>query len=417
MPRRQDPPHRPRLPTQASWCWSRFFRSAWCCGRSSWRRAGLPSASRSPSGKLPPRRGRCRWASCPRITRSSRSRRTSRRPSTRWRPRPRLIRRTCSVEGLGRGRVPRRTDRPQLPRQGRDVVPPRAHARRQGSGRAARARQRAFRSRGVRQGGRLLSRYLAVKPEDPSVRTDLGTMYLYGGDADKAIAEYGKVLAKDEKFYQAHFNLGIAYAQKGDATKALASFARARDLAPDDAARQQIDAMADRTKAASTAARPREGDRRAFSSGPRRALRGHPIVGPKIVAFRWPSATVGEVRLREFPMQGMPEMVRQKFLDRLKGELADAKRQERAPRRSGESSTCRRSRAAGDGHGETSSEADAARDSPTICRSAKRWSSSSRVAMPAAGAAQGTDRLRQDALHRAHGSSVPRPARRRRAGL
>jgi len=167
--------------------------------------------------------------------------------------------------------------------------------------------------------------YLAVKPEDPSVRTDLGTMYLYGGDADKAIAEYGKVLAKDEKFYQAHFNLGIAYAQKGDVTKALASFARARELAPDDAARQQIDAMSERTKAASSGGASGEGGNESFQQRTENALRGHPIVGPKIVAFRWQSATVGEVRLREFPMQGMPEMVRRKFLDRLKVELTDAK--------------------------------------------------------------------------------------------
>jgi tetratricopeptide (TPR) repeat protein len=162
--------------------------------------------------------------------------------------------------------------------------------------------------------------YLVVKPDDPSVRTDLGTMYLYRGEADKAIAEYGEVLAQDERFYQAHFNLGIAYAQKGDTTKALASFARARELAPDDGTRKQIDAMADRARRASAAEEPQSFQQRTES-----ALRGHPIVGPKIVAFRWPSATVGEVRLREFPMQGMPEMVRQKFLDRLKRELADAK--------------------------------------------------------------------------------------------
>jgi tetratricopeptide (TPR) repeat protein len=169
--------------------------------------------------------------------------------------------------------------------------------------------------------------YLAVKPDDPSVRTDLGTMYLYGGDADKAIAEYGKVLAKDEKFYQAHFNLGIAYAQKGEATKALASFARARELAPDDAAREQIDTMAERTRAAASKGSTSGQGSASFQQRTENALRGHSIVGPKIVAFRWQSATVGEVRLREFPMQGMPEMVRQKFLDRLKHELTDAKLQ------------------------------------------------------------------------------------------
>ena len=166
--------------------------------------------------------------------------------------------------------------------------------------------------------------YLAVKPDDPSVRTDLGTMYLYGGDPDKAIAEYDKVLAEDEKFYQAHFNLAIAYAKKGDKPKALASFARARELAPDDGTRKQIDAMADRTTAAGRAGAA-EGPK-SFEQLAEDALRGHSIVGPKIVAFQWPSATVGQVRLRDFPMQGMPEMVRQKFLDRLKGDLADAKR-------------------------------------------------------------------------------------------
>jgi tetratricopeptide (TPR) repeat protein len=167
--------------------------------------------------------------------------------------------------------------------------------------------------------------YLAIKPDDPSVRTDLGTMYLYGGNADKAIAEYGKVLATDEKFYQAHFNLGIAYAQKGDVTKALASFARARELAPDDAARKQIDAMAERTRVAGSNGAAAGAGSESFQQRTESALRGHPIVGPKIVVFRWQSATVGEVRLREFPMQGMPETVREKFLDRLKHELTDAK--------------------------------------------------------------------------------------------
>jgi tetratricopeptide (TPR) repeat protein len=161
--------------------------------------------------------------------------------------------------------------------------------------------------------------YLKLKPDDPSVRTDLATMYLYRGEPDKAIAEYGKVVAQDETFYQAHFNLGIAYTQKGQTTEALASFARARELAPDDGTRKQIDAMVDRAASAGRAGG------QSFQERTENALRAHPIVGPKIVAFRWASATVGEVRLREFPMQGMPEMVRQKFLDRLRGELADAK--------------------------------------------------------------------------------------------
>ena len=179
-------------------------------------------------------------------------------------------------------------------------------------------------------------KYLAVKPEDLNVRTDIGTMYLYGGDPERAIAEYGKVLAKDPNFYQAHYNLGIAYAQRGDKEKAIASLKKASANAPDDATRKQIDSMLDH--AASPPAAPGAGTATASTSGEAPAasggfqatiennLRAHPIVGPKIVKFEWPSETAGQVRLRDFPMQAMPQMVRQKFLDRLKTELADAKK-------------------------------------------------------------------------------------------
>jgi tetratricopeptide (TPR) repeat protein len=172
------------------------------------------------------------------------------------------------------------------------------------------------------------SRYLALKPDDLNVRTDLGTMYLYGGKPDKAIAEYGKVLAADPKFYQAQYNLGIAYAQTGDAPKALEALGRARSLAPDERTRAEIQAMIDRAEgrggASSTTAAT---EPKSFQSLVEAGLRNHSIVGPKIVRFEWSSATAGRVRLRDFPMQGMPEMVRTKFLDHLQGELANAKRE------------------------------------------------------------------------------------------
>lgn len=172
----------------------------------------------------------------------------------------------------------------------------------------------------------LYARYLAIKPDDVSVRTDLGTMYLYGGDADKAIAEYGKALAKDPKFFQAHYNLGVAYAEKRDTTKALAALSRARDLAPEDAARRQIQAMIDHVNGSSAAAAA-PAAASTLQGMVEESLRAHPIAGPKVVAFEWPSPAAGRVRLREFPMSAMPEGVRQKFLDRVKGLLADAKRE------------------------------------------------------------------------------------------
>lgn len=171
-------------------------------------------------------------------------------------------------------------------------------------------------------------RYLGLKPDDLNVRTDLGTMYLYGGDADKAIAEYDKAIARDSTFYQAHYNLGLAYARKGETAKALGSLKRARELAPDDPTRRQIDAMIDHTRGeAAGAAAGSPAEPKGFQGLVEDALRGHPIVGPKVVTFEWISAVAGRVRLRDFPMQAMPEMVRQKFLDHVKSQLADAKRQ------------------------------------------------------------------------------------------
>jgi tetratricopeptide (TPR) repeat protein len=175
-------------------------------------------------------------------------------------------------------------------------------------------------------------KYLAAKPDDLNVRTDLGTMYLYGGQPDRAIAEYDKVLANDPKFYQAHYNLGIAYAQQGDKDKALASLKKASEYAPDDATRKQIESMLDHATSPGGGTVPASsGETAATAAGGFQAtiendLRAHPIVGPKIVKFDWPSETAGQVRLRDFPMQAMPETIRQKFLDRLKTDLAEAKK-------------------------------------------------------------------------------------------
>jgi tetratricopeptide (TPR) repeat protein len=171
-------------------------------------------------------------------------------------------------------------------------------------------------------------RYLALKPDDLNVRTDLGTMYLYAGKTDQAIAEYDKVVAKDPKFFKAYYNLGIAYAQTGDKPKSLDAFGRALSLAPDERTRAEIQTMLDRAEGrqeaggAAGVAEPKS-----FQGLIEASLRNHPILGPKIVRFEWPSPNVGRVRLRDFPMQGMPEIARTKFIDHLQSDLANAQRQ------------------------------------------------------------------------------------------
>ena len=54
-------------------------------------------------------------------------------------------------------------------------------------------------------------------------------------------------------------------------------------------------------------------------------FRGHPIVGPKLDRIEWPSDDHARVLLRDFPMEAMPPMVRDKFIDRIRSGMRDSK--------------------------------------------------------------------------------------------
>ncbi|MGH7859587.1 MAG: tetratricopeptide repeat protein, partial [Candidatus Binatia bacterium] len=164
--------------------------------------------------------------------------------------------------------------------------------------------------------------YLRLKPDDANVRTDLGTMYLYSGQADAAVREYEKVIESDPRFYQAYFNLAIARVRLGEPARALEAFEKAKSLAPDEETRTQIQAMIDRAGGAGGSTVTAE----SLHEKIERSLRTHPIAGPKVVRFEWSSPSDGRVVFHEFPMEAMPEFVRTKFLDRVKSELAEARR-------------------------------------------------------------------------------------------
>lgn len=170
--------------------------------------------------------------------------------------------------------------------------------------------------------------YLALRPDDNSARTDLGTMYFYGGDATKAIATYRDVLTRDPNFIQAHVNLGVTLHQQGDHAGALASLKKARELATDDPTRQQIDEMITGLGGGARAEGGGEAsatDRTPFQAAVEDALRAHQIVGPKITRFEWTGAATGRLLLHDFPMDAMPPFARDKFITRIKDTLRDAK--------------------------------------------------------------------------------------------
>ena len=169
--------------------------------------------------------------------------------------------------------------------------------------------------------------YLEVRPDDSSTRTDLGTMYLYDGRVEDAVREYEGVLAREPGFFQAHFNLGIAQVRRGNRAAALAAFEKAKERAPDEDTRKQIEAMIARTSGeAAPPSGPAAGGA-TLESRVEQRLRSHPVAGPKVVRVEWPKPGEARAVLESFPMDKMPEFARQKFLDRIKTDLVEARRE------------------------------------------------------------------------------------------
>jgi tetratricopeptide (TPR) repeat protein len=192
---------------------------------------------------------------------------------------------------------------------------------------------------------RYYERYLALRPDDDGSRTDLGTMYLRGGDETRAIATYKEVLRRNPSFLQAHYNLAITYHRQGDDRAALAELEAARKLAPDERVRRQIDEMVaaiNGQPAPADGSSRAGGDRTPPAAGPPAApagtppgtpfqkavdaaLRAHPILGPRIVRVEWSTAGSGRVLVRDFPMEAMPPVAREKFKERLVETLRGAR--------------------------------------------------------------------------------------------
>ncbi len=165
--------------------------------------------------------------------------------------------------------------------------------------------------------------FLAVKPDDKGVLTDMGTMLLAAQRVDEAIATYQGVLQADPKFFQAQFNLAIAYRAAGKADLAMAALQRSREVADSDEARQQVDALLQRLDGAKEATSPGSGGAKETIEA---VFRSHPIVGPRLERVDWTNERQARVILRDFPMDGMPPMVRDKFNERIRSGIRDGKK-------------------------------------------------------------------------------------------
>jgi tetratricopeptide (TPR) repeat protein len=188
------------------------------------------------------------------------------------------------------------------------------------------------------------SRYLELEPDDPGVRTDLASAKLFQGQTTEARQMYQAVLEQHPDFLQAHVNLGIALHAEGREDEALEHFKRARELAKTPEQTQRVDQILAMVKersggsmpstppaAAGQPAAPPAGNvtnaSTDFQRDVDRALTQHAIVGPRVSAIEWKDAGTAEVRLRQFPMDKMPPVMRNKFKSTMNELIANAAKQ------------------------------------------------------------------------------------------
>lgn len=166
-------------------------------------------------------------------------------------------------------------------------------------------------------------RYLELDPDDLGVRTDLGTTVLFQEDPERAKKLYRAVLADDPDFGQAHVNLGIALHREGKSDEAKRHFERAKAVAETDQQRARIDDLIAATEgrnppsrqpsAAASARTVASNADTAFQKEVDKLFTGHRIVGPRVSKIEWAGPGNARVELRDFPMDKMPAVMRNKF--------------------------------------------------------------------------------------------------------
>lgn len=93
------------------------------------------------------------------------------------------------------------------------------------------------------------SQYLAVKPDNPDVRTDMGIMYRKLGQFDKAIKEFRKAAQSDPKHVNSRYNIGLVLLHdKQDIKSAIKAWEDYLKVDPNSERAQRIRAQIEKMK-------------------------------------------------------------------------------------------------------------------------------------------------------------------------
>jgi cytochrome c-type biogenesis protein CcmH/NrfG len=93
------------------------------------------------------------------------------------------------------------------------------------------------------------SRYLAVKPDNPDVRTDMGIMYRKLGQFDRALEEFRKAARSDAKHVNSRYNIGLVLLHdKQDIQGAIKAWEEYLKVDPNSEKSQRIRAQIEKMK-------------------------------------------------------------------------------------------------------------------------------------------------------------------------
>jgi cytochrome c-type biogenesis protein CcmH/NrfG len=91
--------------------------------------------------------------------------------------------------------------------------------------------------------------YLAIKPDNPDVRTDMGIMHRKLGEFDRAIEEFRTAAQNDPKHVNSRYNLGLVLLHdKGDMKAAIKAWEDYLKVDPSSEKAQRIRAQIEKMK-------------------------------------------------------------------------------------------------------------------------------------------------------------------------
>jgi tetratricopeptide (TPR) repeat protein len=160
-------------------------------------------------------------------------------------------------------------------------------------------------------------KYLVLNPSDSKARTDYSLSMIQSGDSSGAEKILEEMVKENPKSFPARLSLALAQKVSGKLGESKATAEAALKNAPDEKGQQVVkDFLANLNKT-------EPATQLAAGVSPATAVdnffRKHPIIGPKVEKISWPSESIVEISLTEFPMEQMPEFAKEKLKKSMAG--------------------------------------------------------------------------------------------------